>query len=325
MVYFTIFAIFPIIFLTQQKGWTVAPTNRVEMLKKHRPEVSFEVKDDTTKKSIFSKKQNQEHVDETPLKTAKEMRELLNKLSDKREHIRKKGVKVMDTEEEIVQKIHNHHKTTDNQHRHRTMEFGKAQAGNIELGITPDDDDNSAGGKNEKEMTSQELLDSLIKKMRNLGPRGRKIIEMLQKEAAYSAEEREKGISTETDSVQGSTTANPVSDERIARVLRNRRDLIMKTALSVELNSDDETENLAKEEGFVPDGHADHHKVLNETTLNDRSDSEIWSSFSSSEEALLECPGLIMSLPLTPSSKCVKGRGQEQLREEFSPNTITFT
>lgn len=47
--------------------------------------------------------------------------------------------------------------------------------------------------------------------------------------------------------------------------------------------------------GYVPDGIADHHHILNHTTLNDRSNSEFWSSFSSSEEALLNCAGNICS------------------------------
>lgn len=74
--------------------------------------------------------------------------------------------------------------------------------------------------------------------------------------------------------------------------MRLKRDLILKTVLANELNSAaNEDENLAIEEGYVPDGIADHHHVLNQTNLNDRSNSEFWSSFSSSEEALLNCAG----------------------------------
>lgn len=307
--------------LQKERGKTAAPTNRMDMLKKHRPEVSFEMKDAAKKNSTFSKLQRQEQVDETPLKTAKEMRELLSKLSDKR-ITRAKGAMVLPNTGEQLDKdtaTHNHHKTFDNDHRTRTLEFGKGQAGNVAFGTVAEEN-------NEVTESSQEILKSLIRKMRKLGPRGRKIIEMLQRESMASEEKSAKDASGDSTTPSSTvTTASPISDEKIERVLRNRRDLILKTALSVELNADDEMENLAKEEGFVPDGHADHHKVVNETTLNDRSDSEIWSSFSSSEEALLECPGLIMSLPLTPSRSCVRGRSDSQLREEFSPNTITFT
>lgn len=48
-------------------------------------------------------------------------------------------------------------------------------------------------------------------------------------------------------------------------------------------------------QGYVPDGIADHHQVLNQSTINDRSNSEFWSSFSSSEEALLNCAGKFQS------------------------------
>lgn len=296
----------------------MSPTSRIDMLKKHRPEVSFEVKDATQKNSTFNKLQNQEHEDETPLRTAKEMRELLNKLNDKR-NTRAKGARVITETSEEREAHKQHHKTTDNEHRTRTVEFGKAQAGNVEFGTLQDD----FPATEEPVESSSEILASLIKKMKKLGPKGKKLIEMLQREAELSHDDPDN--STDSTTAPSATSAGPVSEERIESILRNRRDVIMKTALSIELNADDETENLAKEEGFVPDGHADHHQRLNQTTLNDRSDSEIWSSFSSSEEALLECPGLIMSLPLTPSRTCQRGKGDVQLREEFSPNTITFT
>lgn len=71
-----------------------------------------------------------------------------------------------------------------------------------------------------------------------------------------------------------------------------KRELILKAVTASELGSvANEDENLAIEEGYVPDGIADHHHVLNQTNLNDRSDSEFWSSFSSSEETLLNCAG----------------------------------
>lgn len=76
------------------------------------------------------------------------------------------------------------------------------------------------------------------------------------------------------------------------KLLRMKRELILKTVMASELGSAaNEDENLAIEEGYVPDGIADHHHVLNQTNLNDRSNSEFWSSFSSSEEALLNCAG----------------------------------
>lgn len=323
-----------------QNGRTPAPTNRVDMLKKHRPEIEFENDLEQNKSSKFTHIQDQAHQEDTDMKTAKEMREILNKISMKREHIRAKGARGM-VEEDTVVKVgvpqaeqtpnhhhHPHHKTVDNQHKHRNMEIGKAGTDQIKMGKSDEEVDPPLS------QSSHEILKSVLKKLQKLGPRGKKILEDLKRETLQSSEqqtpEEEDHLATLTLSpIAGnafqSTTSNPVSEDRIARVLRRRRDAILRTALSVELNGDDEDENLAQEEGFVPDGHADHHKVVNETTLNDRSNSEIWSSFSSSEEALLECPGLIMSLPLTASMNCVRENNDTQLREDFSPNTITFT
>lgn len=78
-------------------------------------------------------------------------------------------------------------------------------------------------------------------------------------------------------------------------------------------------------QGYQPDGIADHHHILNETTLNDRSNSEFWSSFSSSEEALLNCAGLILSLPLNPHLFCENHRNDKDFTEASAVNTVTYT
>lgn len=72
---------------------------------------------------------------------------------------------------------------------------------------------------------------------------------------------------------------------------------------------------------FVADGIADHRGTINETTVNDMSNSEFWSSFSSSEEALLNCAGLILNLPLTPHRKCEAHLNE---KESYLDNTITY-
>lgn len=108
--------------------------------------------------------------------------------------------------------------------------------------------------------------------------------------------------------------------------MRLRRDIVLKTIMEDELGSAaNEDENLAIEEGYEPDGIADHHRVLNQTTLFDRSNSEFWSSFSSSEEALLNCAGLILSLPLSPSGKCQSNSTQDDFMSASHTNTITYT
>lgn len=59
--------------------------------------------------------------------------------------------------------------------------------------------------------------------------------------------------------------------------------------------------------------------------MNDRSNSEFWSSFSSSEEALLNCAGLILSLPLSPHKMCSKKANEKQFIEASAANTVTYT
>lgn len=99
--------------------------------------------------------------------------------------------------------------------------------------------------------------------------------------------------------------------------------------------------------GYTPDGIADHHHILNQTNLNDRSNSEFWSSFSSSEEALLNCAGrsclknysgtiekiknfihfkgLILSLPLSPNGKCNATSNDQDFGTASRSNKITYT
>jgi peptidyl-prolyl cis-trans isomerase SDCCAG10 len=77
-------------------------------------------------------------------------------------------------------------------------------------------------------------------------------------------------------------------------------------------------------QGLQPDGIADHHETVNETTLNDRSKSEFWSSFSSSEERLLNCAGLILNLPLTPHRQCVRNQPHHEHIVAAHDNTITY-
>lgn len=72
-----------------------------------------------------------------------------------------------------------------------------------------------------------------------------------------------------------------------------------------------------------PDGIAEVRGSVNETTLNDRSNSEFWSSFSSSEERLLECKGLILNLPLSPHRYCTPKHESHHSTASFA-NTVTY-
>lgn len=58
--------------------------------------------------------------------------------------------------------------------------------------------------------------------------------------------------------------------------------------------------------------------------LKDRSHSEFWSSFSSSEEMLLECEGLLLSLPLAPHHKCLPLNKQPDYDVASHQNTVTY-
>lgn len=83
--------------------------------------------------------------------------------------------------------------------------------------------------------------------------------------------------------------------------------------------------NLTKYfQGLEPDGYAEHHEQINETTAFDMSNSEFWSSFSSSEEALLECAGLILNLPLTPHPSCRPGVSESQSHTAARANALTY-
>lgn len=78
-------------------------------------------------------------------------------------------------------------------------------------------------------------------------------------------------------------------------------------------------------QGLNPDGIADHHGNITEPdNPNDMSNSEFWSSFSSSEEALLNCAGLILNLPLTPHHKCSKHINEDEAEETYLANTVTY-
>lgn len=82
-------------------------------------------------------------------------------------------------------------------------------------------------------------------------------------------------------------------------------------------------------DGFSPDGIAQHHSNVsknNTHALNkDRSHSEFWSSFSSSEEMLLDCEGLLLSLPLAPHHKCVPPNKQPDYEAASRANLVSYT
>lgn len=74
-----------------------------------------------------------------------------------------------------------------------------------------------------------------------------------------------------------------------------------------------------------PDGIAQlRGKVSENNTNKDRSHSEFWSSFSSSEEMLLECEGLLLSLPLAPHHKCLPPNKNPDYEAASHQNFVTY-
>ncbi|RLU19223.1 hypothetical protein DMN91_007780 [Ooceraea biroi] len=120
---------------------------------------------------------------------------------------------------------------------------------------------------------------------------------------------------------------NPESNKMIDRF--NQSEETSKTNAntprkSIKEQEEFETKRVSSAEGMLhPDGIAEDRGTVNETTLNDRSNSEFWSSFSSSEERLLECKGLILNLPLTPHHYCIPGMESRHSKASFA-NAVTY-
>ncbi|GLG97423.1 Uncharacterized protein GBIM_04188 [Gryllus bimaculatus] len=87
-------------------------------------------------------------------------------------------------------------------------------------------------------------------------------------------------------------------------------------------SADDEKDNVALEMYCT----ANHHERVNETEAGDldSSNSEFWSSFSSSEEALLSCTGLVLNLPLHPHHQCTPTADPGRLHAASTRNTLTY-
>ncbi|XP_076234864.1 uncharacterized protein LOC143179487 isoform X2 [Calliopsis andreniformis] len=168
-----------------------------------------------------------------------------------------------------------------------------------------------------KEPTSAEVMQDVLGKINSLGYRGKKILRRLMDEIEKKGPEAGslRRVVNET-----------MNDENLSasEKKRRRRDLILSSPLHKELTEEDEERDVGVEEGIMhPDGIAEDRGTVNETTLNDRSNSEFWSSFSSSEEQLLNCQGLILNLPLTPHRQCTPKHENEHSTASFA-NTVTY-
>ncbi|KAG8303526.1 Peptidyl-prolyl isomerase cwc27 [Homalodisca vitripennis] len=191
----------------------------------------------------------------------------------------------------------------------------------------------------ERPKTSGEVYNEMLEQLRRMGPKGRVMLENLNKKLAEEGKTtinvNEMEHSTEPANGQDKTEAqqniSPESSKNTDSKLskrglpnrkRRRRNIptIGKTATQLTVH-DEEADNAAEEMEMKPDGEADFRGRINESTTNDQSNSEFWSSFSSSEERLLECEGLLLNLPLTPHHVCEAHRPESILARASSPNT----
>ncbi|KAJ8673425.1 hypothetical protein QAD02_004687 [Eretmocerus hayati] len=161
-------------------------------------------------------------------------------------------------------------------------------------------------------LSSAEEFREAIQKIGSVGSRGRKFLSKLIKEIDHQDSELEEVVK------------KALSDLSVEEKERIKREIVLSSPIGSELMKDDEDDDAAIEEGLLhPDGIAEDHLAINETTMNDRSNSEFWSSFSSSEERLLDCKGLILNLPLMPHHRCER-RLEKHHTEASVANTITY-
>lgn len=207
------------------------------------------------------------------------------------------------------------------------------------------------GSKELKEMakkppSSGEVYDDILSKLEELGDKKKEVLNRLKdkleddklyshnfvgrkeetktgKESSVLLEKLTKPASVKQQHEIEKETTKIVTTEEDDRK-RRKRQISFGAHLHATLNKDDIEGDTAMEEDSQPDGIADVHGSLNETTPQDRSNSEFWSSFSSSEERLLQCEGLLLNLPLTPHRKCEAHRPETELAAAAGPNTVTY-
>ncbi|KAL3289084.1 hypothetical protein HHI36_003526 [Cryptolaemus montrouzieri] len=147
-------------------------------------------------------------------------------------------------------------------------------------------------------LTSEEMIEDIMSKLGKLGDKGADILNKLNKK--FKEISTQEPISTTLASVQQ----------------------IIKREIGIAAGTE-EQDNVGQEEGFNPERIENRH-TQPEMNQNDMSNSEFWSSFSSSEEALLNCDGLILNLPLDPHHKCSANLTNEQAEEAHLQNTFIY-
>ncbi|CAH1641874.1 unnamed protein product [Spodoptera littoralis] len=199
---------------------------------------------------------------------------------------------------------------------------------------------------NGTEPNSKEVFEDVLHRLQALGDKGKRVLMRLHETMGVEYEEETPATKSKPD-IMSVVTGSGEELDRLRRVLveaideeknrsqreQKRRDaaeqarkkreaMLGHIELVKELNENDEERNHAGE--MDADGYADHHMLVNETTPLDMSNSEFWSSFSSSEEALLECEGLILNLPLTPHRHCFRNASENEAFAAAKANALTY-
>ncbi|XP_075215596.1 uncharacterized protein LOC142321412 isoform X2 [Lycorma delicatula] len=186
--------------------------------------------------------------------------------------------------------------------------------------------------------SSREIYEKLIKRMKMLGDKGKRVLDKLRQFNETTSNSTNSEIKKTTDSpeidlkpkhklrhlrkllkVSRNENKTEITDE----IQRKRREILLNN-LHNPLIQDEESDTAMEEDIHQPDEIADIRGTVNETTAYDKSNSEFWSSFSSSEERLLNCEGLLVNLPLMPHERCSESLEDEHHSEAFAPNSITY-
>ncbi|KRT83609.1 hypothetical protein AMK59_4208 [Oryctes borbonicus] len=264
------------------------PPNIPHLMKRHRQDVEFHHQHhkNSTNTSRLS-----ELLDTSEITDAKQLRKLL----------------------EIINMKKKEEKEKPHSHVRRNSTIGEGETKNFQFKSAHDIP---------KTTTSQEVLEDVLTKLKDLGDKGSAVLDRINRQFQNDSGDREETINMRA---RHYVKPSVQFDDNIDNARRRKRDLILQTAMGQSFNGHDEENDLGIEEEFIPDGIADDRGTINETTLNDKSNSEFWSSFSSSEEALLNCAGLILNLPLTPHTKCSNGSTPQEIEDAYLTNTITYT
>ncbi|XP_026737936.1 uncharacterized protein LOC113501112 isoform X2 [Trichoplusia ni] len=195
------------------------------------------------------------------------------------------------------------------------------------------------------EPNSKEVFEEVLNRLQALGSKGKRVLVKLHE--TMGVEYKEKPPTRQKSDIMSLVTGSGEELDRLRKVLveaideektrsqrqqkrlvaaeqaRSKRESMLGQIELIKIfNENDEERNHASE--VDADGYADHHQLVNETTPLDMSNSEFWSSFSSSEEALLECEGLILNLPLTPHRGCLKEASEADGFAAAKANALTY-